>query len=215
MDPNAEGVGDGTRARRGRRAGFDRDWALDAALELFWRCGYDGVSVADLTKAIGIAPPSLYHAFGSKADLFRAVLRRYGTGGVAPDDIERAASAQAAVEHMLACGIDAVTAPGRPLGCMISSGMLMTGPENAALADELRTMRAALRTALQRRIEQDAAAGLLPDGIDAAATARFYASVLQGFSVQALDGATRVELRAAAAVAMAAWPRSGNARQQA
>lgn len=206
MAADPEPSNGGKPGRVGRKATFDRDAALDIALELFWRHGYDGVGIADLTKAIGIAPPSLYHAFGSKADLFREVLRKYGAGGVAPADIEQAPSARDAVEDMLARGIQTVTSSDRPLGCMISSGMLMTGPENAALAAEVRSLRADLRTALQRRIERDAAAGLFPSAINAAATARFYASVLQGFSVQALDGATRADLQAAAALAMAAWP---------
>ena len=61
-------------AERGRPRGFDRDKALRRAMELFWRHGYEGVSMADLTAAMGIAAPSLYAAFSSKEALFRAVI---------------------------------------------------------------------------------------------------------------------------------------------
>jgi AcrR family transcriptional regulator len=191
---------------RGRQPSFDRNQALEAALDLFWRHGYDGVSIADLTQAIGIAAPSLYHAFGNKADLYRAVLRRYGAGGIGAEEIAGAPSSHDAVRQMLERGIAAVTAPGKPLGCMVSSGLLMTSAQNAELAAELRAMRAASRQALERRIARDVAAGVLPEATDAAALARFYMTVLQGLSVQALDGAGAAELAPVAASALAAWP---------
>jgi AcrR family transcriptional regulator len=56
---------------------FDRDQAVEIAMRLFRRHGYEGVSVADLTAAIGIAPPSMYAAFGNKAGLYREALDRY------------------------------------------------------------------------------------------------------------------------------------------
>ena len=191
---------------RGRPSTFDRETALQTALELFWRHGYEGVSLSDLTTAIGVASPSLYHAFGGKADLYRAVLRRYGADGMSPADVAAAPSAQDAARQMLERGIAAVTRPGRPLGCMVSSGMLMTGSENADLAAELRGMRATLRDALRERIGRDLADGVLPAGTDAEALARFVVSVLQGLSVQALDGASAAELGAVAVVALGTWP---------
>jgi TetR/AcrR family transcriptional regulator, copper-responsive repressor len=198
-----------SRRSRGRQPTFDRDEALDTALDLFWRHGYDGVSIADLTGAMGIAAASLYHAFGSKADLYREVLRRYGTSGsISLEEIANAPSSFEAVRRMLDGGIAAVTAPGKPLGCMVSSGMLMTSAENAGLAAELKAIRTASRKALERRIARDVKAGVLPAATNAAALARFFATVLQGLSVQALDGATAAELRAVAAAALRAWPSS-------
>ena len=60
--------------RRGRPRAFDREAALETATRLFWRKGYAATSVSDLTEAMGIGPPSLYAAFGSKEELFSAVL---------------------------------------------------------------------------------------------------------------------------------------------
>src|SRR5438874_8768237 len=66
-----------TRATRGRPRTFDVDETLDRALKVFWRKGYDGASLPDLTRAMGINRPSLYAAFGNKQSLFCKALKRY------------------------------------------------------------------------------------------------------------------------------------------
>src|ERR1700685_284816 len=61
----------------GRPREFDTDQALEQATELFWRKGYEGTSLSDLTDELGITRPSLYAAFGNKETLFRLALDRY------------------------------------------------------------------------------------------------------------------------------------------
>lgn len=64
-------------ATRGRPRAFDRDTALQRAMDVFWVRGYEGASLAALTEAMEIRPPSLYAAFGSKEGLFREALAHY------------------------------------------------------------------------------------------------------------------------------------------
>src|SRR5690554_3574581 len=61
----------------GRRREFDVEQALDAALCVFWRKGYEGASYTDLTAATGVERPALYSAFGNKEAFFRQALARY------------------------------------------------------------------------------------------------------------------------------------------
>src|ERR1700712_5218443 len=69
-----------TRRRTGRPLSFDRAEALQKAMLLFWRHGYESTSLSDLTKGMGITPPSLYAAFGDKKQLFLEAVGQYLSG---------------------------------------------------------------------------------------------------------------------------------------
>ena len=196
------------KSKGGRPRGFDRDAALDAALLLFWEHGYDGVAISDLTAAIGIAAPSLYAAFGSKEDLYRAALGRYQqAGGPAGRLLGLEGTAHDAVAAALRSAVRAVTRKDRPRGCLVSSGLLACAPGAEPLAREHRRLRAAMVREFQRRITRGIKAGELPEDTVAAALARFYVTVLQGLSVQARDGASARDLDQVAQRALAAWPK--------
>src|SRR6202451_4040367 len=64
----------------GRPRAFDTEEALDRAMQVFWRKGYLGTSLSDLTDAMGINRPSLYAACGNKQSLFRKALEHYAKG---------------------------------------------------------------------------------------------------------------------------------------
>ena len=79
----------------GRTRQFDADEALDRALEVFWARGYEGATLPELTKAMGINRPSLYAAFGNKEELFRKALDHYQAGHqVAVNSVRRAEQAE-------------------------------------------------------------------------------------------------------------------------
>ena len=192
--------------KRGRRPTFEREEALEIALDLFWRHGYEGVSISDLTQAIGIAAPSLYHAFGSKEELYKEVIGRYQGVGLSAAQIAACSSSLEATRRVLEFGVTAVTGSKRPLGCMVSSGLLMSSPQHSGVAVHVRKERAKLRAALQKSIEKDIRSGELDVSANAAALARFYTTVLQGMSVQAIDGATQADLTAVMQTALSSWP---------
>jgi AcrR family transcriptional regulator len=197
--------------RRGRPREFDQEKALDRALELFWRQGYEGTSIADLTAAMGITPPSLYAAFGSKEQLYYEVLQRYraSVGRCLTTALEAEPTAYNAVERFLYESARIFSAREKPSGCLISSGILSCAPENKKVAETVASMRAEAIQAIRRRLQAAVKSGELPRPTDITQLARFYSAVVQGMSVQARDGASAKTLRAIAETALKAWPVRG------
>ncbi|NGO81447.1 TetR/AcrR family transcriptional regulator [Streptomyces sp. YC504] len=201
----AEGPRAGSKPR-GRPRSFDRATALEKALQIFWERGYEATSVSDLTRAMGIGPPSLYAAFGDKRSLFAEVLVEYGRthGSVAGRALEGETTARAGFERMLREVATAFTEPGHPHGCLvIHAATNCTTPE---VEESLRAQRNANMADFERRIRVDIAAGHLPSDADARVLARHVAAVFQGMSQQARDGASAEELEQVAQLAMRAWP---------
>lgn len=191
---------------RGRPRSFDRQQALQTALELFWRQGYEGTSINDLINAIGIAPPSLYSAFGSKERLYQEAITLYlqGPGSFLQQALEQSSDTRDFVHHMLRAAADEFTALTHPPGCLVSTGLVASAER--PLAQHLQELRAATLNIIRERLEQGVHAGELPVDCDCAALARFYGAMIQGMSIQAHDGALPAELHAMIQLAMTYWP---------
>jgi AcrR family transcriptional regulator len=191
----------------GRPREFDVDKALDLALQVFWRKGYEGASMADLTETMGITKPSLYSAFGNKEELFRKALDRYvdGPGGYFQVALAKP-TVRAVVEHLLFESADAVTDPNHPPGCLAVQGALSCGDAAESIKQELMSRRAKGEQDLRQRFERAIAEGDLPQGSDAADLAAYLSAILQGMAVQAAGGTTREQLRKIAEMALRTWP---------
>lgn len=192
---------------RGRPRKFDVEEALDAALLVFWRHGYEGASLAVLTKAMGVNMPSLYAAFGNKETLFRKALDRYlqRPASYLPKALE-APTARGAAEQLFRGAIDMAMNPRHPAGCLLVQGALTASPAAEPICKTLSLTRAAAEAAVRRRFEAAIAAGDLPASVDAAILARYIITVIWGLSVQAAGGATRAQLEEVAEWAMRSWP---------
>lgn len=191
----------------GRPRAFDKDKALDRAMEVFWRKGYEGASLADLTKAMGINPPSLYAAFGNKEGLFRSALDRYVEGRADfLAEVLNAPTARGVAERMLRGTADLLTDPCHPPGCVLIQGGLACGAGSETIPQELAARRAGLERALTERFARAKAEDDLPDTADPAALARYLTAVTQGMAIQASAGAQRLELRQIVDMALQALP---------
>jgi AcrR family transcriptional regulator len=191
---------------RGRPRGFDRTEALRRAMEVFWEHGYDGTSIGELTAAMGIRPPSLYAAFGSKEALFREAVALYEEQEGEPTlramcDARTAASG---VEALLRADVLAYTDPDKPTGCMIVLAATTYTPSTAGIRDFLAEQRRTATAAVRDRLARGQADGDVPPGADIDALAAYVSAVQFGMSLQARDGASREELSAVVDRAMVA-----------
>jgi AcrR family transcriptional regulator len=191
----------------GRPRAFDMDQALDQALHMFWAKGYEGTSIADLTEAMGINPPSLYAAFGNKEMLFRKALDRYeALRDQIMEEAFAAPTAREAMTRLLQGTADRLSDKDKPRGCLMVQGALSGGEECEAVKRDLAARRAGGEALIRERLKRAKREGDLPEDADRAALARFVTAVVQGMSVQAAGGASRKELRAIADMALRAWP---------
>jgi AcrR family transcriptional regulator len=197
-----------SKGRGGRPLSFDREEALRRAMELFWKVGYDGATLEDLQAAMGgLSAPSLYNAFGSKEDLFKATVDLYVAEVGAPPilALERASTARAGIGAMLAAAVEGFTRPGRPQGCMLASGAMRCSRNAQSVQAYVEAIRRQAGEPIRARLARGLAEGDIPDGADIDALAAFYATVAQGLALRAGDGVGRAPLDAAVAGAMAAW----------
>lgn len=180
----------------GRPLSFDRDTALAVAVEQFWRHGYEETSVATLTAAMGVSPPSLYTAFGDKRRLFEeASATYYQRTCEALDQAFSLPTAREAVARMLEDTARAHTDAATPPGCL-----MLTEPRLAAQREDLHRR-------LRERLDRGVRDGDLVPTTRTDHLAWFLVAVMRGMSGCSRDGGTTEELLATTEMAMAAFPR--------
>jgi AcrR family transcriptional regulator len=195
------------RRRAGRPLSFDRDAALQKAMLMFWRHGYEGTSLAELTAGMGVTPPSIYAAFGDKKHLFLEAVDRYLEGPVPSERIVRdAATARDAAWRLMTTAAAGFAREDAPPGCLVATATASCSTASADIEADLKDVRRGVGARLRERIEDAIATGELKPETDAEALAGLVMAVVQGMSSLARDGATQAKLTAVAEVAMRAWP---------
>ena len=194
---------------KGRPRAFDRESALRKALNVFWRKGYEPASVAELCKAMGINPPSLYAGFGKKSALFIEAVNYYeqtywekpGKAFLAEPDIFRAVSTYfATATHIL-------LSPDTPCGCMVVLAAVNIADRETDVIDAIGQLRQQTKLMFAQRLQQAVHDGQLPASTDVQALAGALNTLLEGLSLQARDGLCQADLLAIAAHAVHLLPR--------
>jgi AcrR family transcriptional regulator len=195
-------------AGRGRPRNFDRDTALEQAMEVFWAKGYESTSISDLTTAMNMKPPSLYAAFGDKEALFEEVIKRYNNqyGARIWGDVERFDHPKDATQHVLTTTACLYTQDDTPHGCMVVLAAPQAESNHLKVNKSLRDIRRLSVGNLKNLYAKAQSNGLIPQSANIENMANYYTTVQYGMSIQARDGATRDELIAIAYAAMATWP---------
>ncbi|WP_413735852.1 TetR/AcrR family transcriptional regulator [Sodalis sp. RH21] len=193
----------------GRPKQFDRNDALDKALVLFWRHGYEATSMSDLVKGTGAKAPTLYTEFGNKEGLFRAAVERYTAlfaqrGKCVLSDAGRPVAE--VVEEYLRDAASMFTDTELPSGCFLTCTSAALSSSSDDVAHMLRARHHRQEQQLVDFLQRRQASGELPDRINAPALAKSLMCALHGMSVQAREGATREDLDGIIATWMAVWP---------
>ncbi|MDX1458097.1 MAG: TetR/AcrR family transcriptional regulator [Marinobacter sp.] len=195
---------------RGRPRSFDEEAVLDAALKVFWKHGFLGTSLSELTKATNLNKPSLYGAFGDKKSLYLKALQRYlelqaERYGEALNAEE---NARKAVETYLIAIARMLTNPMLPGGCFVITGSADIGcPLMPSEAEEaLKQALSGTETLLAERLVKAQRQGDLSKQADPERLAKLFFTVIAGLAVQAKSGAQEDKLIDIVQAAMSAWP---------
>jgi len=195
---------------RGRPRTFDIDVALDRAVDVFWKHGFQDASMHELTEAMGLSKPSLYAAFGDKQSLYLKTLERYvaqlfDRHAAALND---EADGRRAVEAFLRSLAGMLADPALPGGCFIITGTADCGGSTTPAAVEL-ALREAMHGSemmLLQRLQRAQAEGDLPANARPESLAAMFGSIIAGLAVMAKSGAARARLDMVIEVAMTVWP---------
>src|SRR6185312_805452 len=194
------------RASAGRPREFDINKELDGALRVFWLKGYDGASLSDLTKAMGINRPSMYAAFGNKEQLYSKTLDRYSKSrNERLHEFSAAPTARESVEVLLRDAVERVTDPKNPgAGCFGVQGAMTCSNMSRQVKAHIGDMHASLERLCKERFNRAIEAGELPRGA-AADLARLCAVMIQGLALQAKAGSSRKELHRVVDLYLQTW----------
>jgi len=178
---------------------FDPEVALQRAMELFWRQGYEATSIADLVAHLGIAKASLYATFGGKHDLYLAALDRY-IRHPDPDPVE-VLSGTGPVLPAIQTLLDIYAAPGptdRPAGCMVVAAAVECAPDDQAVQGRLERSWGSSELLLTSALLRARAQGEISADAEPASLARFLLVLIQGIRVVGASSADGDRARDAA-----------------
>ena len=188
-----------------RPKAFNEDEALAAAMEVFWRTGYERASLDVLLQAMGISKQSLYDTFGDKRALYLKALAHYREQTLTS---MRAmfASARKARDGFsrLLLGLSAESDEQHARGCLLLSANLERETGDAVIAQFLRENQSAVEQIFAQAIAEGQTSGELSKALNPEALARFFAVTIQGMRAMARLKSDRRALRQVAKVALAA-----------
>ena len=170
----------------GRPREFDKDTALDAAMALFWRQGYEATSLDDLTQAMGLSRSSFYGCFGSKHDTLVAAIRRYA--GLRLAQLEERVAAEPDTGKALRSAVTALAGVGGGReGCFLINCTVELAPHDPEIESLSRRHLERLEAVVARLLARHVGAA---DTASVTAQARALLSLATGASVMQKAGAT-------------------------
>jgi len=192
-----------TAKKMGRPRGFDENVALDAAMNLFWERGYEGTSMAELSKEMDLTPPSIYAAFGDKKSLFRLAAKRYAAG---PAQYQAKALLEPTLREVIFAlfrnTVEFLTEPGHPAGCMTLTGAMACSVEADSAKELMTEIRKQNEAALKARLQQARKSGEMAADLNVDDYSRYLSTLLGGLAIQAANGTSKAAMKRTANMAL-------------
>ena len=193
---------------KGKPRSFDREAVLKKALAVFWKRGYEPASIAELCEAMEINPPSVYAAFGNKAQLFMEAVNHYENvyWNDAWQRLEDEPDVRTAMVGFFQDAAQILTSQDAPCGCMVVLGAANVSRESQDVNDALKALREEGKDCFLARLKQGVDDGDLPADTDVDTLASTLNTLFHGMSIQARDGVSQAELERVVKAAMGLIP---------
>lgn len=170
---------------------------------LFWERGFEGSSMADLTRVMGLNPSSIYAAFGDKHALFSLAVQRYlGSRALYATDALAEPTLERVIRALFNNTVAFLTTPGHPPTCMTLAGAMGCSVDAAPARDLMTEIRRQNEVAIKERLQRARNAGELPKKVHINDYTRYLSTLLAGLSIQAANGSTKAELKRTAQMAL-------------
>jgi len=191
----------------GRPRKFDKGMALEKALDVFRRKGYEATSLSDITDALDINRPSLYSAFGNKESLFVQALDKYMSGPLAyMFEVLNEKTSREVVQQMLSKSADLLTFFENSNACLAIKSSMSSELEAAGIQKKIVTAILHHEQKLIERFDQAVLDKDLPSHTDTMRLAKYVTTLHKGMSIQASYGISKMELLGIVDVVMESWP---------
>lgn len=178
---------------------FDPDVALQRALELFWRKGYEATSIADLVEHLGIGRASLYATFGDKRELYLKAYDRYLENGIDfVDLLSQPGPVLPAVRALVERYAEEAAHDVLRRGCLVVNTAVELVPRDRVLARRVEANWDFLEATLTSALARARAQGELAEDKEPRALARFLLTFMQGIRVIGKSSNDPARLRDAA-----------------
>lgn len=183
---------------------FDREHALERAMQVFWRQGYEATSLADLLEAMGIARQSLYDTFGDKHALFLAALARYDERAITLRPCLASTGSVRRAFRELFEGVIEESDQSKRRGCMGINSTVELARRDPAVAKFIAARQRGLEEQFFRLLERARQSGEIAASKDTRGLARFLVGALQGLRVAATADPNSAALRDIARISLQA-----------
>ena len=189
----------------GKKA-FVPDQALDAAMNLFWKQGYEASSIGDIVQATGLGRGSLYDTFGDKHALYVAALKRYLAKVPADIELDEQASLKETLEGYFQRWIDLLLADPEHRGCFLVNAMIEMAPCDAEVDAVTQSALQRLEEKLYHLLIKAQVRGELPWTYDPHQGANFLLGILISIRVLARAKQQRNVLQDVVKTALSVFP---------
>jgi len=187
----------------GRPTEFDRQDALEKAMGLFWRSGYEATGLTDLTSEMGIGRQSLYNAFGDKHSLFVEAIKYYASRNTQPliEVLQAPGSGVSNIRKALEAVV-AFTTSGDCCGCLVTNSIVELAPHDEEVAEVVRSALNRVEKAFKHAVDRAVESGEISADTDPKAMARFLNNTLHGMVVLAKASASKAALKDVVRIAL-------------